>query len=164
VSPHTARVAVRHFRTLAFPKIWAQNHFMCEQLHKAVSPVQFAKRAAERVAAVVHGEMKRGLTGLATVATLAPWVGLFGTLLGILNSFNGLGGNMASFVGATAQGVSNACVLAALGLLVGLVSLLCYRYLASRLEVFDHEMEGSSLALVNQLCLCGRQPGAHPAR
>jgi biopolymer transport protein ExbB/TolQ len=124
---------------------------MCEQLHKAVSPVQFAKRAAERAAAVVHEEMKRGLTGLATVPTLAPWIGLFGTLMGILGSFKGISGNKTPIMAAIAKDLSDACVPTALGLLLGLAALLCYQYLASRLDVFNREMEGASLALVNQL-------------
>lgn len=110
-------------------------------------------------AAVVHGELRCGLSGIATVAALAPWVGLFGTVVGVARSLSrGLGGNPASFLGAIANGLSAACVLTALGLLVGLTSLWCYRYLASRLEVFDREMDGACLQLVNQLSACRRLP------
>jgi biopolymer transport protein TolQ len=109
--------------------------------------------------------MKHGLTGLATVAALAPWVGLFGTVVGVAGSLGkGIGGNPASFLGAIANGLSAACVLTAFGLLVGLTWLMCYRYLANRLEVFDREMEDASLELVNQLSLYRRLPGAYPAR
>jgi biopolymer transport protein TolQ len=128
-----------------------QNQVMRERLNKAASPFEFVRRATERAAAVVHGEMQRGLLGLATVATLAPWVGLFGTLVGIASSFSGIGGNKISAMAAIAKCLSDACLPTALGLVVGLMSLLCYRYLTNTLETFDREMDGASLALVNQL-------------
>src|SRR6201984_439927 len=48
-----------------------------------------AKRALERSVAIVHAEMKRGLSALATIGSTAPFVGLFGTVVGILNAFKG---------------------------------------------------------------------------
>lgn len=142
-----------HFPEFAFAKAWGQNQDI-EQPPTGTSSTQLVRRAAQRTAVVVHGELRRGLGGLATVAALAPWLGLFGTVVGIAGSLNkGSAGNPASILGAIANDLSAACVLTALGLLVGLTSLWCYRYLASRLEVFDREMEGASLELVNQLSL-----------
>jgi biopolymer transport protein ExbB/TolQ len=133
---------------VAFAKIWVQNQDVREQPPTNASSIQFARRAAERTAAVVHGELNRGLSGLATVAAVAPWVGLLGTVAGVVRSLNqGVAGNQASFLGAIANRLSAACMLAAFGLLVGLTSLWCYRYLASRLEVFDREMDGACLQL-----------------
>ena len=153
---------IRHSGPLRSPA-FGRNQDVHEQLGTAASSIQFAKRAAERAAAV-HGEMKQGLTGLATVAAIAPWLGLFGTLGGIFNSFRGVGGNKTSIMAAMASDLSDSLVPTAIGLLVGLSSLLCYRYLASRLEISDREMEGASLELVNQLSLRGRLPREDPAR
>jgi biopolymer transport protein TolQ len=136
---------------IAFAKIRAQNQDVREP-PPSVSSIQFARRAAERTASVVHGELKRGFGGLATVAAVAPWVGLLGTVLGVVRSLDqGSAGNRATFLGAVANRLSVACVLTASGLLVGLTSLWCYRYLTSRLEVFDREMDDACLQLGNQL-------------
>src|ERR1700732_5197633 len=49
--------------------------------------IEASKRALERTEAIVHAELKRGLGGLATIGSTAPFVGLFGTVMGILNAF-----------------------------------------------------------------------------
>ena len=51
--------------------------------------IEASKRALERAEAIVHAELKRGLSGLATIGSTAPFVGLFGTVVGILNAFKG---------------------------------------------------------------------------
>ncbi len=50
--------------------------------------IEASKRALERAEAIVHAELKRGLSGLATIGSTAPFVGLFGTVVGILNAFH----------------------------------------------------------------------------
>src|SRR6202011_489510 len=52
--------------------------------------IEASKRALERTEAIVHAELKRGLSGLATIGSTAPFVGLFGTVMGILNAFKGI--------------------------------------------------------------------------
>ena len=52
--------------------------------------IEASKRALERTEAIVHAELKRGLGGLATIGSTAPFVGLFGTVIGILNAFSGI--------------------------------------------------------------------------
>lgn len=126
---------------------------MNERHQRAISPVQFAKRAAERAAATVHGEMGRGLNGLATVATIAPWVGLFGTVVGINASFIGCGGEKSACMAVFAERLSWSIWPTALGLGVGLSSLWFYRCLAGRLKTFDREMSNAKLELTNQLSL-----------
>ena len=108
-------------------------------------------RASRRSSRLVHEEMKQGLYGLATIAVLAPWVGLFGTVLGIVNSFQGISGERWAAMAAICEGLSQSMWPTAFGLLVGIVALWCYRYLETRLQTLDHEMEGTSLELMNQL-------------
>jgi hypothetical protein len=108
-------------------------------------------RASRRSSRLVHEEMKQGLYGLATIAVLAPWVGLFGTILGIVNSFRGISGARWTFMAAVCEGLSESMWPTAFGLLVGIVALWCYRYLETRLQTLDHEMETASLELLNQL-------------
>jgi biopolymer transport protein ExbB/TolQ len=111
----------------------------------------FVKRASERSAALVYGELKRGLNSLATIASTAPWVGLFGTVLGVHNSFGGAGASKASIMASIFDGLSRAFVPSAIGLVVALVATWCYKYLLTEVEAFDSEMENASLQLINDL-------------
>ena len=78
--------------------------------------IEASKRALERAEAIVHAELKRGLGGLATIGSTAPFVGLFGTVLGILNAFRGISENKATGLGAVAGGIAEALVTTAFGL------------------------------------------------
>jgi biopolymer transport protein TolQ len=110
-----------------------------------------AKRASARSAAIVRGEMKRGLNSLATVASIAPWLGLFGTVLGIGNSFPGFDGSKESILAVIFERLSGAFVPCALGLMVAVVTMWFCKYLLSELESFDTEMGNASLQLINTL-------------
>jgi len=80
--------------------------------------VEAAKRGLDRSIAIVHADMKRGLSGLATIGSTAPFVGLFGTVVGIINAFKGIEAEKATGLSAVAGGISEALVTTALGLLV----------------------------------------------
>src|SRR5580704_11672338 len=95
--------------------------------------------------------MKGELYSLATVASVAPWFGLFGTILGIVNSFQGFSGPRSTIMAAICQRLSESMWPTALGLLVGLIALWSYEYLAGQLSALDQEMENASLELLNQL-------------
>jgi biopolymer transport protein ExbB/TolQ len=156
------------FERLPFGRGWAQNEIVNERDREvfplsATEAIQAAKRASERSAAVVHEEMKEGLNGLATIASIAPLVGLFGTVMGIPTSFVGCNGEKSACMAAVAERLSGSIWPTAMGLLVGLTSLWCYRYLADRLEDFDLEMENASLDLVNRLIVYGRRLNPGPA-
>jgi biopolymer transport protein ExbB/TolQ len=110
-----------------------------------------AKRAAARSAAVVHGELKRGLNSLATVASTAPWVGLFGTVVGFHTSFGAVSGSKESIMAYIFDGLSRAFVPCAVGIIVALVAMWCYKYLLTEVEAFDSEMENASLQLISDL-------------
>jgi biopolymer transport protein ExbB/biopolymer transport protein TolQ len=93
--------------------------------------------------------MKRGLSGLATIGSTAPFVGLFGTVVGIINAFKGIESSKASGLSAVAGGISEALVTTALGLLVAVPAVWAYNYFVNKVEAFDVEMDNSSMELVN---------------
>ncbi|MGB6198744.1 MAG: MotA/TolQ/ExbB proton channel family protein [Candidatus Acidiferrales bacterium] len=111
--------------------------------------IEAAKRGLERSVAIVHAEMKRGLSGLATIGSTAPFVGLFGTVVGIINAFKGIESSKASGLSAVAGGISEALVTTALGLLVAVPAVWAYNYFINKVEAFDVEMDNSSMELVN---------------
>jgi len=111
--------------------------------------IEASKRALERAEAIVHAELKRGLGGLATIGATAPFVGLFGTVVGILNAFKGISEQKATGLGAVAGGISEALVATAIGLAVAIPAVMAYNYFSSRVEAFDVEMDNSSSELID---------------
>ncbi|MGH7969987.1 MAG: MotA/TolQ/ExbB proton channel family protein, partial [Limisphaerales bacterium] len=68
--------------------------------------IEASKRALERASAIVHAELKRGISSLATIGSTAPFVGLFGTVLGIIHAFQGISSSKSTGLGAVAGGIS----------------------------------------------------------
>src|SRR6202050_4547055 len=111
--------------------------------------IEAAKRGLERSVAIVHAEMKRGLSGLATIGSTAPFVGLFGTVMGIINAFKGISNQKVTGLSAVAGGIAEALVTTALGLLVAVPAVWTFNYFTNRVEAFDVEMDNSSMELIN---------------
>ena len=111
--------------------------------------IDASKRALERTEAIVHAELKRGLGGLATIGSTAPFVGLFGTVMGILNAFKGISTAHAAGLAAVAGGIAEALVTTAFGLLVAIPAVMMVNYLTGRVEAFDVEMDNSSSELID---------------
>ncbi len=111
--------------------------------------VESAKRALERAEAIVHAKLKKGISVLATVGSTAPFVGLLGTVMGILNAFQQIATQKSSGIGAVAGGISEALVTTAFGLIVAIPAVMCFNYFSGRVEAFDVEMDNSSSELVD---------------
>nr|WP_221312834.1 MotA/TolQ/ExbB proton channel family protein [Granulicella aggregans] len=111
--------------------------------------IESSKRALERSEAIVHAKLKRGLGGLATVGSTAPFVGLLGTVLGILQAFQSIASSKTSGIGAVAGGISEALVTTAFGLLVAIPAVMTFNYFTNKVEAFDVEMDNSSSELVD---------------
>ncbi len=114
-----------------------------------VEQVESSKRALERSEAIVHAKLKRGLGGLATIGSTAPFVGLFGTVAGILKAFQEIAVQKTPGIGAVASGISEALVTTAFGLLVAIPAVMCFNYFTNKVEAFDVEMDNSSSELVD---------------
>jgi biopolymer transport protein ExbB/biopolymer transport protein TolQ len=106
-------------------------------------------RALDRAEAIVHAKLKRGLAILATIGATAPFVGLFGTVVGILNAFQQIATQKTSGIGAVAGGISEALVTTAFGLLVAIPAVMAFNYFTGRVESFDVEMDNSSSELID---------------
>src|ERR1700757_5066564 len=111
--------------------------------------IEASKRALERTEAIVHAELKRGLGGLATIGSTAPFVGLFGTVIGILNAFKEISTQKATGLGAVAGGISEALVTTAIGLFVAIPAVMMFNYFTNKVEAFDVEMDNSSSELID---------------
>ena len=111
--------------------------------------IEASRRALERSEAIVHAELKRGVSALATIGSTAPFVGLFGTVVGIINAFKGISQEKSTGLGAVAGGISEALVTTAVGLFVASPAVWMYNYFSGRIEAFDVEMGNSSSELID---------------
>ncbi len=111
--------------------------------------IEASKRALERAAAIVHAELKRGISSLATIGSTAPFVGLFGTVLGIIHAFQGISSAKSTGLAAVAGGIAEALVTTAFGLFVAIPAVWVYNYFTSKVEAFDVEMDNSSSELID---------------
>ena len=111
--------------------------------------IEASKRALDRASAIVHAELKRGLSGLATIGATAPFVGLFGTVVGIINAFKGISTEKATGLAAVAGGISEALVTTAIGLFVAIPAVMLFNFFTTRIEAFDVEMDNSASELVD---------------
>jgi biopolymer transport protein ExbB/biopolymer transport protein TolQ len=111
--------------------------------------IEASRRALERASAIVHAELKRGLSGLATIGSTAPFVGLFGTVVGIINAFKGIASSQATGLAAVAGGISEALVATAIGLFVAIPAVWMFNVFTSKVEAFDVEMDNSSSELID---------------
>jgi len=110
-----------------------------------------ARHAAERAALVATAEFKRGTGGLATIGATAPFVGLFGTVIGIINAFAEIARTQTTGIGSVAAGIAEALVTTALGLVVALPAVWLHNHLVQRVEQFQVEMSNSCSALLDRL-------------
>jgi biopolymer transport protein ExbB/TolQ len=115
----------------------------------AADDAEVVRHTMARVAALVDRELRHGLAGLATVAATAPFLGMFGTLVGMYSSFGELSGEKTSVMAYLFGNLSDAIVPTACGLLVAVPALAGYQYLRKRVDAFDVDMENASLELVN---------------
>ena len=111
--------------------------------------IEASRRALERAAAIVHAELKRGVGSLATIGSTAPFVGLFGTVVGIINAFKGISTTKATGLAAVAGGIAEALVATAIGLFVAIPAVWVYNYFTTKIEAFDVEMDNSSSELID---------------
>ncbi len=111
--------------------------------------IESSKRALERSEAIVHAKLKRGLGGLATIGSCAPFIGLLGTVIGILNAFQQIATQKTSGIGAVAGGISEALVTTAFGLFVAIPAVMTFNYFTNKVEAFDVEMDNSSSELID---------------
>lgn len=125
--------------------------FKAHQLSSEISgeTIEASKRALERAEAIVHAELKRGVSSLATIGSTGPFVGLFGTVVGIVNAFKGIASEKAAGLGAVAGGISEALVTTAIGLFVAIPAVMMFNYFTNKVEAFDIEMNNSASELVD---------------
>lgn len=112
--------------------------------------IEAAGRALQRTAVQTTTELSRGLGSLATIATTAPFIGLFGTVIGIVHAFRDIAasGGAGGFT-TVSQGIAEALLTTALGLVVAVPAAWMFNYLNQKIQHLGIEMESSSSELMD---------------
>lgn len=111
--------------------------------------IETAQRGCDRASTIFTQELKRGLNTLATIATSSPFIGLFGTIFGIINAFRGMAVTGSGGIGAVSQGIAEALVTTAFGIGVAIIALWCYNFLSARIDVLGAEMSNTTSQILD---------------
>ena len=103
--------------------------------------IESLERALSRARTMAVTEMENKVPFLATTASAAPFIGRFGTVWGIMNSFRNIGAKGAANLATVAPGIAEALVATAIGLVAAIPAVMGYNYLSRRIRVISAEME-----------------------
>jgi biopolymer transport protein TolQ len=109
------------------------------------------ERSAQTAASEAVTSLERRLTWLATIAATSPFVGLFGTVIGVVDAFHGLGTAGAATLRAVAPGISEALITTAAGLFVAIPAVVAYNQFTARIRVFASAIDDFCRELLNSL-------------
>lgn len=109
------------------------------------------ERSAQTAASEAVTALERRLTWLATIAATSPFVGLFGTVIGVVDAFHGLGTAGAATLRAVAPGISEALITTAAGLFVAVPAVVAYNQFAARVRIFASAIDDFGRELLNSL-------------
>jgi biopolymer transport protein TolQ len=109
------------------------------------------ERSAQTAASEAVTQLERRLTWLATIAATSPFVGLFGTVIGVVDAFHGLGTAGAATLRAVAPGISEALITTAAGLFVAVPAVVAYNQFTARIRVFAAAIDDFCRELLNSL-------------
>ena len=119
--------------------------------------VDAINRAIERVKEREVAGLKRGLGGLASISSAAPFIGLFGTVIGIINAFRSMAAAGQGGLGAVSKGISEALFTTATGLLVAIPAVMMFNYFTNAIEAFVVDMNDVSSELLSYVLREGRK-------
>jgi biopolymer transport protein ExbB/biopolymer transport protein TolQ len=116
-----------------------------------VADINSAERAVEREMLMTIVDQKRGLGVLATVGSTAPFVGLLGTTMGIVNAFTGMATSGSGGLSAISAGIAEALITTAFGLMVAIPAVWMYNYFSTKIDNLTAEMTYTSKEMIDYL-------------
>jgi biopolymer transport protein TolQ len=106
-------------------------------------------RALMRASVVEVNKLEKRLPFLATTASIAPFVGLFGTVVGIMMAFQGIGATGSTNLSVVAPGIADALIATAAGLVAAIPAVVAYNHLTNRVRLFAAEMDDFAMEFLN---------------
>jgi len=128
------------------------------------------RRAMDRESIMVATDLKKGISSLATIGTTAPFIGLFGTVYGIIHAFQSMAASGSGGLGSVSAGIAEALITTAFGLFVAIPAVWIFNIFTGRVDFFVLEMNNSSSELVDYFIkkqnvpVRGQGVGAHAGR
>ena len=132
-----------------------------EQGDRRVPAAELAHREAERQKDVASGELRRGMNVLASVGSVAPFVGLLGTVVGIITAFQGIATTGSGGLGAVSAGIAEALVETALGLCVAIPAVLFFNQLTAAITQVEAELGRRTGELLDEMESAPAAQGVH---
>ena len=156
--------AARTMRESPLAQLYSAAYHEVSRLPEGIEPVydevdeglgadrlQGAHPALRRAAAHEVAQLERYLGFLATTASATPFIGLFGTVWGVMAAFQGIGSQGSASLAVVAPGISEALIATAAGLGAAIPAVIGYNYFVNRVKHWATEMEGFTLDLLNTL-------------
>jgi len=116
-----------------------------------MTPVELARNESERRKEQLAAELRRGMSIVATVGSIAPFVGLLGTVVGIIAAFQGIGASGSAGMGAISAGIAEALVETAFGLMVAIPAVIMFNYLTGRVATIELALGRSVCELLDEM-------------
>jgi len=135
-----------------------------DRTHEGLPEVSNIERALNRTHAIEIDEFEKYIDWLASTASAAPFVGLFGTVWGIMNSFQNIGATGSASLAVVAPGISEALIATAIGLAAAIPAAIFYNYLVNQLKRMSLDIESFSqefLNMVQRSLLSNRKGASH---
>jgi len=130
-----------------------------------LSPVEVSRREAARQLETASADLRRGLSLLASVGSIAPFVGLLGTVVGIISAFQGIAKSGSGGLGAVSAGISEALIETAFGLMVAIPAVVLYNMLSGRVAELERTVGQSVGELLDEVeSAHGNGNGQHHAK
>ena len=126
-------------------------HKLSSTDEKNLSRVELARREAERQKEAVGEDLRRGMGVLASVGSVAPFVGLLGTVVGIITAFQGIAATGSGGLGSVSAGIAEALVETALGLMVAIPAVLFFNQLNNKINAVETELARRTGELLDEL-------------
>ncbi len=117
----------------------------------SLTPVEMARGESERRFEQVGADLRRGFSVLASVGSVAPFVGLLGTVIGIMGAFGNIGASGSAGLGTVMTSISEALVETAFGLLVAIPAVLFFNYLTGRVGAMELALQSSVSELLDEM-------------
>lgn len=121
---------------------------------------ELSKRALERKGDIISRELNRGMNVLASTGSTAPFVGLLGTVLGIINAFRLIAASGSGGLGTIGAAIGEALVVTGYGLIVAIPSVLIFNWLSGRIASYEAMLVNAGSELVDKLEIVGTQARA----
>jgi biopolymer transport protein ExbB len=113
--------------------------------------VELARSESDRSLEAAGADLRRGLSVLASVGSVAPFVGLLGTVIGIIGAFQGIASTGSGGLGAVSAGIAEALIETAFGLMVAIPAVLLFNWLTTRINTIELTLSRSAGELLDEI-------------